>query len=111
MASGIAGGTLRDVGDFVRTRARLFFEAVRDGRTQAAAQDPHTIDRYDQLAIQMASGLYSLNGASATDERHGLSRHWRNARTRGSHDPVTWEYHQVGNYLLNGALPPYHGQI
>jgi hypothetical protein len=36
---------------------------------------------------------------------------WRNARTRGSHDPVTWKYHHAGNYLLNGAPPPNHGQI
>ena len=37
----------------------------------------------------------------------GLSRHWRNARN----DAVTWKYHHVGNYLLNDALPPDHGQI
>ena len=41
----------------------------------------------------------------------GLSRHWRNARTHGSHHAVTWKYHHVGNYLLNDALPPSHGQI
>jgi hypothetical protein len=34
-----------------------------------------------------------------------------NPRTHGSHDPVAWKYHHVGNYLLNGALPPNHGQI
>jgi hypothetical protein len=26
-------------------------------------------------------------------------------------DPVAWKYHHVGNYLLNGTLPPNHGQI
>ena len=25
--------------------------------------------------------------------------------------PVAWKYHHLGNYLLNGALPPNHGQI
>jgi alkylation response protein AidB-like acyl-CoA dehydrogenase len=82
---GIAGGALRDAGEFVRTLARPFFEVTSD--------------------------LFSLSGASAADERHDLSRHWRNARTHGSHDPVAWKYHHVGNYLLNGALPPNHGQI
>ena len=156
---GIAGGALRDAGEFVRTRARPFFEAARAGWAQAAGEDPHTIHSYGQLATkvaaaeallasaaatldgigrvprdaaaaargslavaqakafgsemaaEVASDLFSLSGASAADERYDLSRHWRNARTHGSHDPVAWKYHHVGNYLLNGALPPNHGQI
>ena len=64
-----------------------------------------------EVAAEVASDLFSLSGASAADERHDLSRHWRNARTHGSHDPVAWKYHHVGNYLLNGALPPNHGHI
>ena len=112
---GIAGGALRDAGEFVRTRARPFFEAARAGWAQAAGEDPHTIHSYGQLATkvaaEVASDLFSLSGASAADERYDLSRHWRNARTNGSHDPVAWKYHHVGNYLLNGAPPPNHGQI
>jgi alkylation response protein AidB-like acyl-CoA dehydrogenase len=64
-----------------------------------------------EVAAEVASDLFSLSGASAADERHDLSRHWRNARIHGSHDPVAWKDHHVGNYLLNGALPPDHGQI
>jgi alkylation response protein AidB-like acyl-CoA dehydrogenase len=64
-----------------------------------------------EVAAEAASGLFGLAGASAADERHDLSRHWRNARTHGSHDPVAWKYHHVGNYLLNDTLPPNHGQI
>jgi SfnB family sulfur acquisition oxidoreductase len=157
--TGIAGGALRDAGEFLRTRARPFFEAARAGWAQAATQDPHTIYRYGELATrvaaaeallasaaatldeigrvprdaaaaargslavaqakafatevaaEVASGLFGLAGASAADERHDLSRHWRNARTHGSHDPVAWKYHHVGNYLLNDALPPNHGQL
>jgi len=62
-------------------------------------------------AVEVASDLFALAGASAADERYDLSRHWRNARTHASHDPVDWKYHHVGNYLLNDALPPNHGQI
>ncbi len=47
----------------------------------------------------------------AADERYDLSRHWRNARTHASHDPVAWKYRHIGNYLLNDVLPPNHGQI
>jgi SfnB family sulfur acquisition oxidoreductase len=156
---GIAGGALRDAAEFVRTRARPFFEAARAGWASTASRDPHTIHRYGQLAtkvraaeallasaagvldevsrtprnaaaaargsvamaqakafgsevaVEVASDLFSLSGASAADERYDLSRHWRNARTHSSHDPVDWKYHHVGNYLLNGVLPPNHGQI
>ncbi len=62
-------------------------------------------------AVEVAGDLFSLAGASAADERYDLSRHWRNARTHASHDPVDWKYHHVGNYLLNGVLPPNHGQL
>jgi SfnB family sulfur acquisition oxidoreductase len=64
-----------------------------------------------EIATEVASDLFALTGASATDERHDLSRHWRNARTHASHDPVDWKYHHIGNYLLNDVLPPNHGQL
>jgi SfnB family sulfur acquisition oxidoreductase len=64
-----------------------------------------------EVAVEVASDLFSLSGASAADERYDLSRHWRNARTHASHDPADWKYHHVGNYLLNQVLPPNHGQI
>jgi alkylation response protein AidB-like acyl-CoA dehydrogenase len=64
-----------------------------------------------EVAVQVASDLFSMAGASAADEKYDLSRHWRNARTHSSHDPVDWKYHHVGNWLLNGVLPPNHGQL
>ena len=40
---------------------------------------------------------------------------WRSAVPTGmasdGHDLLAWKYHHVGNYLLNGALPPGRGQI
>jgi len=156
---GIAGGALADAGEFVRTRARPFFEAARGGWAQRAGDDPHIIRRYGHLAtrvraaeallasaaatldevtrfpvdageaargsvaiaaakafgsevaVEVASDLFSLSGASAADERYDLSRHWRNARTHASHDPADWKYHHIGNYLLNNVHPPNHGQV
>ena len=64
-----------------------------------------------EVAVEVASDLFALSGASAADERHDLSRHWRNARTHASHDPADWKYHHVGNYLLNNVPPPNHGQV
>jgi SfnB family sulfur acquisition oxidoreductase len=156
---GIAGGALRDAGDYVRDKARPFFEAARAGWAERASLDPHVVRRYGQLAtrvhaaeamlaraaaaqdevtlrprdaeaaargslavaeakahaaevaVEVASDLFSLSGASAADERHDLSRHWRNARTHASHDPADWKYFHVGNYLLNHVYPPNHGQV
>jgi SfnB family sulfur acquisition oxidoreductase len=64
-----------------------------------------------EVATEVASGIFELSGASAADEKYDLSRHWRNARTHASHDPVSWKYHHIGNYLLNDVLPPNHGQL
>lgn len=59
----------------------------------------------------MASELFAMGGASATDRRWDLDRHWRNARTHSVHDPVDCKNHHVGAYLLSGTRPPNHGQI
>ena len=64
-----------------------------------------------EAAAAVTSGLFDLTGASATDEKHDLSRHWRNSRTHASHDPASWKYHHIGNFLLNDVLPPNHGQL
>ena len=64
-----------------------------------------------EAAVRIASDLFSMSGASAADEKYDLSRHWRNARTHSSHDPVDWKYHHAGNWLLSGAHPPNHGQL
>jgi SfnB family sulfur acquisition oxidoreductase len=156
---GTAGGALRDAREYVRTRARPFFEAARAGWADTAASDPHIMHRFGELAtrvraaevllasaatvleevgrqprdvaaaargsiavaqakafgsetaVAVASDLFALTGASAADERYDLSRHWRNARTHASHDPVDWKYHHIGNYLLSDVAPPSHGQI
>ncbi|WP_046319071.1 acyl-CoA dehydrogenase family protein [Mycobacterium sp. UM_Kg1] len=63
------------------------------------------------VAVDMASELFALTGASGTDLKHGLDRHWRNARTHSVHDPVDWKYHHIGAWELTGVRPPNHAQI
>ena len=97
-----AAATLDDVGrvpDDERAAAR---GSIAVAQAKAFASD---------VAAEVASGLFDLSGASAADEKYDLSRHWRNARTHASHDPVSWKYHHVGNYMLNDVPPPNHGQI
>jgi SfnB family sulfur acquisition oxidoreductase len=64
-----------------------------------------------EVAVALASELFALAGASATDDKHDLHRHWRNARTHSVHDPIRWKYHHVGAGVLGDAVPPNHGQI
>jgi len=64
-----------------------------------------------EIALAAGSRLFELAGSAATLAEHGLDRFWRNARTHTLHDPVRWKFHAVGNYYLNGTLPPRHGAI
>lgn len=63
------------------------------------------------VAVEVASQLFALTGASGTDRKYGLDRHWRNARTHSVHDPVDWKYHHIGAWELSAVRPPNHGQI
>jgi len=81
---GIAGGALADAGEFVRERARPFFEAARGGWAERASDDPHTIHRYGRLATRVRAAEALLAAAAATLDE--VSRHPRDAdaAARGS---------------------------
>lgn len=59
-----------------------------------------------ELAIEIANGVLELAGTSATDEKYGLDRHWRNLRVHSLHDPARWKYVHIGNHFLNAVPPP-----
>lgn len=52
------------------------------------------------VAVQVSSELFTWTGTSATDDRHNLHRHWRNARTHTLHDPNGWKYASAGAALV-----------
>lgn len=54
----------------------------------------------------MATEIFDLAGSSAADERHGLDRHWRNARTHTLHDPARSKHAHLGRFLIDGTPPP-----
>jgi SfnB family sulfur acquisition oxidoreductase len=56
-----------------------------------------------EAAVEIASEIFSLSGASAADESLNLNRHWRNARTHSLHDPVRWKYVHAGEAVLSGT--------
>ena len=147
---GIAEEALADTVSFIRDHSR----AWHAGNFEKAGDDPHTIRRIGELAVQVsaarallwqaadrfdairnkpltdeialdlailvasakaaasqvclavANDLFALAGTSSTDEQWDLHRHWRNARTHTLHDPEVWKFHYIGDYVLNGRLPP-----
>jgi SfnB family sulfur acquisition oxidoreductase len=64
-----------------------------------------------EVAISATNKLFELVGPESLREKHGLDRHWRNARVHTLHDPVRWKYYAVGNFYLNGVDPPRHAWI
>jgi SfnB family sulfur acquisition oxidoreductase len=59
----------------------------------------------EDVALAIASDIFSLAGTSATERNRNLDRHWRNIRTHSVHDANHWRYHIAGDYLLNHKLP------
>lgn len=76
----------------------LFEEAAR-----RAAQAKVVLDG---LALDAASRLFDVGGASAATRRAGLDRHWRNIRTLASHNPVSYKARALGRQLLDGTPLP-----
>jgi alkylation response protein AidB-like acyl-CoA dehydrogenase len=58
------------------------------------------------LVLQASTLLFEVGGASATSEARRLDRHWRNARTAASHNPAIFRERMIGDYWLNGTVPP-----
>ncbi|MFL6967585.1 acyl-CoA dehydrogenase family protein [Pseudomonas alvandae] len=63
------------------------------------------------LTLRATSDLFNALGASATSTGKALDRHWRNARTAASHNPLIYKERIIGDWEINGAEPPYVWQI
>ena len=64
-----------------------------------------------ELALRAATALFDPLGASATATGKALDRHWRNARTVASHNPVAFKARIVGDAAVNDAEPPYEWYV
>ncbi len=74
----------------------------------ASAQSQLTASEF---ALRAATHLFDALGASATSTRLALDRHWRNARTVSSHNPLVYKARVVGDWAINGTEPPFVWQI
>ena len=63
------------------------------------------------LALRATADLFNALGASSASERLALDRHWRNARTVATHNPLVYKARIVGDWSINGTEPPYVWQI
>jgi alkylation response protein AidB-like acyl-CoA dehydrogenase len=84
------------------TRESAAEASLKVGAAKALAQE---------YAVEIASGIFELAGASATDGQYALDRHWRNVRVHSLHDPARWKYVHLGNHTLRGTKPPRLGVL
>lgn len=59
-----------------------------------------------EAALKVSTALYEVGGASITRAGANYDRHWRNARTHTTHDPLAYRARSVGAWLLDGVVPP-----
>lgn len=58
------------------------------------------------LILGATTDLFNALGASGASVSKSLDRHWRNARTITSHNPRIYKDRIVGDFAVNGTLPP-----
>lgn len=56
-------------------------------------------------ALRSTTKVFDALGASGVSEELGLDRHWRNARTLASHNPVVYKARILGDWFINGKDP------
>ena len=58
-----------------------------------------------ELVLAVTSELFQTVGASATLRTKALDRHWRNAQTIATHNPIVFRARSLGDHEINGTLP------
>ncbi len=85
-------------GDSSQNTERLAIEA-----SVATAEAKVIVTESSLFACQ---ALFDAGGAALTLQQQNADRHWRNARTHASHDPLAWKNQAVGNWRVNDIPPP-----
>lgn len=57
------------------------------------------------LVLAVTLELFQTAGASATVRSKALDRHWRNAQTIATHNPIVFRARSLGDHEINGTLP------
>ena len=93
--------------------ARFSGDAVLEREANVAAEIESATAQVvvSQLVQRATTELFNALGASDVRQGKALDRHWRNARTVSSHNPVIYKARIVGDWVVNGSEPPFVWQI
>ena len=86
-------------------------EAERTANIAAELESAQAQVAVVELVLRATSDLFNSHSASATSSGKQLDRHWRNARTAASHNPVIYKERIIGDWHINRTEPPYVWQI
>lgn len=81
------------------------YEADQNAIAELEVAQSQTI--ITDLVLNASTIIFDALGASATDKNLALDRFWRNVRTLASHNPRIYKDRIVGDFSVNGTLPPY----
>ena len=57
-------------------------------------------------AMKISELLFKVCGTSSIRGKNGFDRHWRNSRALSLHKRLDYKLHHVGDFYVNGTLPP-----
>ncbi|WP_134500175.1 acyl-CoA dehydrogenase family protein [Microvirga pakistanensis] len=92
---------------YVTPDSRRAPEAHTDAEIESAKAQVAIAD----IVLRATGDLFNALGASATADDKALDRHWRNARTVLSHNPLIYKEKILGDWTLNRNEPVYVWQI
>ncbi|MGD6980582.1 MULTISPECIES: hypothetical protein [Citricoccus] len=103
-----AAAVVEDSYRSVRGHLDLEDPVVLDAHTRANVALSEATVVVSELILEATNQIFESGGASATDASRHLHRHWLNARTVASHTPLIYRTQAVGDYRINGTVPPFH---
>jgi len=101
------------------TRATVLAVAdLLDDIVNTGTNDPQSLDQAERAAAQAQDTVvrqtldactlfFETGGASLVSSTHMYDRHWRNARTIATHNPLIYKMRALGANLLNDDPLPY----
>lgn len=81
-------------------------DAYWEAYGRAVSRVQATTISVSEHVLEATQLVYEVGGASILQRSHGFDRHWRNARVFASHNPAHYKLRGLGDYQLNGTIPP-----
>lgn len=86
-------------------------DAEEKANTIAELETSQAVTVVTNLVLEASTIIFDALGASSVKKPNGLDRHWRNARTLSSHNPRIYKDRIIGDFAVNGTLPPSQWRI